>query len=63
MRCPFKQIKTTEKSYGSGAYTKEVTEFGICDMRLCPYFAIDYNGNYCRKVAQEVGRCDDFGAR
>lgn len=63
MRCPFKQIKTTEKSYEGGEYTKEVTEFGVCDMRLCPYFAIDYNGGYCRKVAQEVGRCDDFGVR
>mgnify|MGYP000084982184 CR=1 FL=1 len=63
MRCPFKQIKTTEKSYEGGEYTKEVTEFGVCDMRLCPYFAIDYNGGYCWKVAQEVGRCDDFGVR
>lgn len=63
MRCSFKQIKTTEKSYEGDEYTKEVTEFGVCDMSLCPYFAIDYNDGYCRKVAQEVGRCDNFGVR
>lgn len=57
MRCPWKQIKTTDKIFEDGEHTKEVTEFGVCDMKLCPYFGLDNKGGWCQRVAKEVGYC------
>lgn len=58
MKCPWKHIKTVEKICDGNEFTKEITEFGVCDMKQCPYFGINANGGWCRRVAHEVGACE-----
>lgn len=50
MRCPFQEVKYTTKFHDGEEYTKETREFGFCLYKLCPYFGVNDDGGWCRKV-------------
>ena len=55
MRCPFQEVKYTTTFQNREEYTKETREFGFCLYKLCPYFGVNDEGGWCRKVVEEIG--------